>query len=375
MRSIRVLPLFGLLLSCGQTADVRPPDGAGADRFITLPEIRLEETDSVFIGRPGGFAISPAGRVAVGDGMVQRVLLFDAAGRRTGIIGRRGSGPGEFQSTGLLTFLTDTTLVVSDIAQARLSLFSVKDSITFLRQIIVQGTPSVIQRKDPATVVFGLYDDTQPIPTMLAEWQVAEDSIRQFLPVPREMLATRVVRWSLPDAMVVPIGPDFLVAFTGVPYVVRYAGVTWLPLDTLWTPAIRRRGFPPDLDDRLAQNGTNLEASYLIFSVLQGIGVLSDGNLAVVHFDLTARGNKPFNESAWLSILSVRDRMACVDAPLPVIEDSFARITFRGDTLVMIDQRVEDSGEAATIVRRYVVNAEGCDWLPADGTLPTFRSP
>jgi hypothetical protein len=62
-------------------------------------QLALEETDSAYIGsifRENQISFSPKGRIAVGDVMTSRVLIFDADGTVDTVLGREGEGPGEF---------------------------------------------------------------------------------------------------------------------------------------------------------------------------------------------------------------------------------------------------------------------------------------
>jgi hypothetical protein len=71
-----------------------------------------------------------------------QLRLYDAAGRRVAAVGRRGSGPGEFQAMGPMSWKADT-LVVFDVRQRRLTYITPSGA---LRR--VTGLPAAVNQ-DP----------------------------------------------------------------------------------------------------------------------------------------------------------------------------------------------------------------------------------
>jgi hypothetical protein len=72
----------------------------------------------------GRTAFLGGGRIAVDDYDGKRVLVFDSTGHLTRIIGRGGSGPGEFQTPTLVQTFAADSLLVWDAALRRLSFLS-----------------------------------------------------------------------------------------------------------------------------------------------------------------------------------------------------------------------------------------------------------
>lgn len=68
-------------------------------------------------------AIGPAGTVAIGDSRAAAVLLFDSDGALIGSVGRRGSGPGEFNGIAAVGFAADSSVWASDPALTRITVF------------------------------------------------------------------------------------------------------------------------------------------------------------------------------------------------------------------------------------------------------------
>ena len=68
----------------------------------------------------------------------------------------------------------------------------------------------------------------------------------------------------------------------------------------------------------------------------------------------------------WLRILSPDLTRACVDAEVSSPGTDRARLTLRGDTLYVLDQVIAAPalGSIRSVIRRYHLSSEGCDWLP-----------
>lgn len=73
------------------------------------------------LSQPSTIAIDPAGRVYVADRKPPVVKVFDSSGALVRVIGREGSGPGEFRVTFIA--VRGSTLVVHDPMQSRTSVF------------------------------------------------------------------------------------------------------------------------------------------------------------------------------------------------------------------------------------------------------------
>jgi len=86
------------------------------------PEFRLS-AETHTLSALGGVSVGPGGILAVSQGQDRQVRLFSATGVPVATLGRRGSGPGEFQAVST-TFWRGDTLWVVDSRLNRLSAFS-----------------------------------------------------------------------------------------------------------------------------------------------------------------------------------------------------------------------------------------------------------
>ena len=76
---------------------------------------------------PNRCAVNEEGNIYIGDYQDSSIKVFDPQGKYLKTIGRKGNGPGEFQSIGELSFLPDGRYLVLDWEQNRISFFSADD--------------------------------------------------------------------------------------------------------------------------------------------------------------------------------------------------------------------------------------------------------
>ena len=357
------------LLGCGA-----PRDPGGAPRLVARDTTVLEEPDSSFIAEPGlGFAVDSAGNFYVTDPFQVRLTKYDAHGSLVRVIARRGPGPGEFRSFQPFTWVSDSILV-----QASGRGFKAFNNSTgrYLGEIGFGRAWS----SAPALDGDRLYI---PLTTLTDTTGAAIVDRREFLRrlttsdsatvapthigFPPEYLAYRALRsWTYNS--VVAWDDSVMFGYAGVPYLVVYdtAGTS---TDTLWVPAIRRRGFP---DGWLHpyQEGRPLTTAELVASIsyLNGIWRSSHGDFILWYQEnwMNPEGtNPPLFGKAWVSVLRRDLRSACVDAPVAVPGTEWPVLAFHDDMILSLDQRIHaDSTSASTVIAAFSVDTTACTWLP-----------
>lgn len=95
-----------------------------AGRWTLEEDLRIGSVDDpeYALTDVGDVRVGPDGAMYVWQQMAHGLVVFDAAGRRRGLIGGRGAGPGEFLGRAEWTWKTDT-LAGFDLDQQRYSLF------------------------------------------------------------------------------------------------------------------------------------------------------------------------------------------------------------------------------------------------------------
>ena len=102
-----------------------PP--AWGTRIVLTPEFVIGQVDGppeVAFGSIELLAATRAGEFVLFDGADIQLRRYDRAGRFLGTIGRKGSGPGEYQRLQGLAWLGDSLLAAYDPANARITLFA-----------------------------------------------------------------------------------------------------------------------------------------------------------------------------------------------------------------------------------------------------------
>ncbi len=318
----------------------------------------LQETDSLFLSSPGDFGFEPAdGSFYVTDAFAGRVLHIDRAGRIVRTFGRKGSGPGEFEQINLMFSRGDELFV----NEGRRSTFHVFDRRSGelrggSRHEGILRDVRVVEN----TAWLGFQNSTRG--TAVGRWDLASDSMRYMVPLPREYRESQPLAGIYSSVLVVPWSDTLLVGYAGLDelYVATQEGRS---VDTVGLPVRARRGVPDDIVKRMPK----LEWPEMIAaaSALFGLARLSDGRFAAVHLDQVVSGNS-FSADGFVSVLSADRRTACVDGTLPLSKDTSPRVLFRGDTLFVLQQRLTTSERAETSISGYLLNTDGCRWLPVD---------
>lgn len=161
--------------ACGRGGDARSSsvvrDSAGV-RIIesTAPALdsasawRVADTPSVVIGVEDGppeYLLDNVkaavrlddGRIAVANGGTGEIRLYAAAGKHAVTLGRRGSGPGEFEGLDRLWTVGGDTLIAYDAIQRRFTVFAPDGRVTATHPLpVVEGRPG-------ATLLLGRFAD------------------------------------------------------------------------------------------------------------------------------------------------------------------------------------------------------------------------
>ena len=116
---------------------------SGAIKFV--PALTIDETalpKDVFLQRPSDIACDPQGNVYVVDMRACQIHKFDASGKFLKTIGRRGQGPGEFNSPSQIAAAKDR-LLVYDSSNRRLGCLTVEGAFIKSKTIMTptEGRP------------------------------------------------------------------------------------------------------------------------------------------------------------------------------------------------------------------------------------------
>ena len=377
-RQLPTMPLIlGLLVAFSNGAAAQNP---GPD-LILRDSLVLEETEEQYIGNPLALFVAPDGSLLVSDGFAETVLRYDATGRLTGHLGRRGGGPGEFQHLGGVGFVAESFAGFLD-ETGRLELFepmtgahhgSVRvdvnnrpSSFAFLGDSLwFAGNNRVSSASHGVIPVADLVAATgakgQAPPIVLD---------RGTVPVPyREQHA---LAGSLSIAFLSAGELDVVLGFTGSPFLIRIAhegAVT----DTVWIGKRLRRG-EPDEDELLEvmrgkQPGSQEDLRSWMFdffagaSLVRGLSRDGAGNVYTLHQDSDRDEDGTMTGVRLYAAVSRFDGdRGCGDTLIPTSDVGVPIPFLQGSTLWILDRRLRAGAATsiATIVRRFTIDADRC---------------
>ncbi|GEM_PF-530084 len=363
-------------LGCGSRGGGQHPGTVSGPTLTLIDSVKVQESDSIYIGRPYTPAIDPYdGTVYVPDFFSNRVYRFGRDGQLLRTYGRPGQGPGEFRSAEMTFVLDDSTLVVDDPGQERLEFFD-RHTGDFRRERdlpLAPGTSAPVVTPDG----IWMHAVSDGMRVGMAVWHPTRDTVTALGPLPGPYRASLdhppSIFAQFFDVGGVVMRPDDTV-------VNGWSGLNWLyvhgldgaVLDSVRVPAVRRRDVPPNLEKRMDSGDMGDRERYESGSGLLRMAALPGGGLVIVYHDLHILRLHPlpptFYSTVWVSVVSPDLEEACVDARLPVSRDAESVEAFRGDTLFQFDRRIVGKKTARprlqTWLRTFLVGTRGCDWLP-----------
>ena len=126
-RIISIALMLATSFALAQGGEVRKiGEPSSTSPHLVLTEVlRLGSADdaSDAFGRAMDVAFGASGRIFVADDLNHRIAVFEADGRFRQFLGRKGRGPGEFESPWRVTTDIADSVFVWDIAQARILVF------------------------------------------------------------------------------------------------------------------------------------------------------------------------------------------------------------------------------------------------------------
>jgi len=364
----------GLLLcvSCSTESGGSARRSATGPGLLPTDSVLLDETDRFYIGNP--FSLVPDttdGSFLISDFFEDRILRYDRDGRLLQTYGRPGPGPGEFLDLGAAFTLNDTIVVGSDDERKLLQLFSRTDG-TYLHALRYQGRLGV----DTYTVVDGaVVFPSREIAglTSVAIWRYPHDHIDYVVPLPDEYVRSAI----RPDGYVgrfaafrargsVVAWPDTIMSAMGGLNEIFLSTWDGQVVDTVDPPAVRRRGVPDDIQQRLDSYEFRGNA-HEISSGLEGLYRLSDGATVVFHHDATLKGEPPhgiITADIYLTVIAPDRKSACVDSLVPHFKALRPIHTVVRDTIFLLDRRLNEREDGLeSWVRMYRIDTSGCTWL------------
>ncbi len=368
-----------LIPGCGSESGERVAADAAGPTLTPVDSILLPEGDTLYIGNPYALVVDPLdGSFYISDIFSSRVLRFRRDGSLMLVYGRPGEGPGEFRGGPRAPMLIDdSTVAAQTTGSRRVNVFDRNSGET--RRVVafpaLAGiTPPVVIGQDVWMTDFEIRRETS-----LTRWRPATDEFTSMGGLPREYVASvGSDNWSY--ANLFRIGSlayadgRFLQGWSGLDemFVLNLRGEV---LDTVDIPVARRKGVPADLRERIDIEHIPFREQLEESSRLRQLFPRPGGGFLFTHHDQTALKMEPMpvlTAKTWVGILSPDFEKACVDASVPQDFEIRPMETFRGDTLFVLDRRIEDSEKLQTWILMYLVSDERCDWLSTEPERHTY---
>ncbi|MCY4399131.1 MAG: hypothetical protein OXE96_07325 [Gemmatimonadetes bacterium] len=359
-----------LIQACGPETGERASADAVGPALVPIDSILLPEADTLYIGNPYGLVVDPFdGSFYISDIFSGRLLRFRRDGRLMLVYGRPGEGPGEFRGGPRVPMVLDDSTVAAQTTQSRR--VNVFDRNTGKTSRVV-NFPALAGITPPVVIGQQVWGTDFEIRrgTSLTRWHPSTGEFSSMGGLPEEYVASLSSdNWSY--ASLFRIGSlayadgRFVQGWSGLDemFVLNLRGEV---VDTANIPVARRNGVPADLRERIDIERIPFRERLEGSSRLRQLFPRPGGGFVFTHHDQTALKMEPMpvlTAKMWVGILSADLEKACVDAPVPRDFEIRPMETFRGDTLFVLDRRIDDSEKLQTWILIYLVSDRGCDWL------------
>jgi hypothetical protein len=318
-----------------------------ADALMLVDSLVIVETATDFVARPTHLSTYGTRGLFITDAFARNVIHVRVNGQVAGGIGRRGRGPGEFEAPSTVLVAHDSLLYVAD--QVRGGVI-VRDLASGQERELLRmegNRPTMTIVGD--TIYAGTVNATRG--TSLARWSTSGGPVRYFGTLPAAFLRSPFNRFV--QNVSLAAWRDTLAYVVGLSEVVYIATTDGVVRDSVVVPRGSRRGVPNEARQATMREPKDIASGS---SLPWALGSLSDGRLVVVFADGEMRGPNTLGGRLYVSVLGRGRGASCTDIPLPGDGHELPRITFDGDRMLVLEQRVV-GGRPLNVLRRYAFPA------------------
>ena len=336
---------------------------ASGQRAVLRPiaTLTLDGPADVPLAQPVGLSIDDTGRILVIDGRVPRGLLYQPDGRYVLTLGTKGNGPGEFTDAFLgVPFPNGQFGIVADARPPGLFLFD-GTSGKFVRKLTLTlaSLPTAALLDGNRTLLLGSISFANRASILRVDLETGRES--WIGPLPDVFQPGGPIAGIFHGVYPVKLSPDrLLIGYEPLGELLDVR-ISSGQHSTVSIPVERRRGQPDDLAKRLRDA---MRASYghvfaqtsdLRFAV--SVGPLQ---VLVVYADLTS-DMPPVPGAAYMTVLDLGSRRACVDVPVPMERETLPVFTWHDGKLGILQQVIVGT-EAQTRLTWYGLDLSACRW-------------
>jgi len=248
----------------------------------------------------------------------------------------------------------DSTLAVADLSRAIFQLFDLRTG-DFRGSLSCEGIGSSVSYQDS---VIWLGAMSLGRKTSVAALRAGADSLEYLIPLPPEYLRMPWLAGTFPGSRVAAWRDTLLVGMTASD-VLRVFSADGRLVDSVVVPVRIRRGVPPDIERQFERHHRTQRDWVRLTSALLGLFRQSNGAFVLVHADYDIVG--PLTTADLFVTTLTPDRQhACVDTQLPVSGDAAPLVTFRADTLYVMDRQVVSDTAVETRITAYGIDGSRC---------------
>ncbi|MEO7362384.1 MAG: hypothetical protein ABI120_18780 [Gemmatimonadaceae bacterium] len=351
-RALWIALLMALLVNGGAATSV------GAQKVLRpLDSVVVKETETMMLSKLGSITIGARGQVFVSDIGEGRVLQIAPTGLIVGQFGKRGNGPGEMMAPSSSAIIGDSLFVLD---RKRISVFNISTR-TFVRSFnVTVGSFAQIGSVGNQLIALDINFKAFTPVTLLSPGGVA---------IGREGALPAYVREN-PKLAGVPGQYGFAVRGTDAWFTSSFSqslfrwkrGATAIA-EELKLPVVRRRGVVEDKYLQMLRDPSKAPELVYDFSFPQLLQFISPDIVALITLDPTLEKGVFFG-THYLTLVDVRTKRICPDILAPIPTDPMPRLGITGDTLVVLEQGSDRSGELVNSLRRFKIDPKQCAWKP-----------
>lgn len=345
-----------IMLSIGCAASAAPQS------LRPIDSVRVLESDSSLIARVGAVALGGGGRTYLSDSRESHVLEIARDGRILRTFGRHGEGPGEFDVASSIDVSGDTLLTVMAFGQHRASFFDLRSG-HFIRSFYL--TLNVGFAQDVHVVHGKLYvmvlEPDSGGGTVMVSFSPAGARIGAQGVVPPLLQSHPLLRFGFSDSAFAIVDGDVYATFE-LSQKLYHWKLGARSAEALAVPAQHRKGVRTSLFEELLRDPSLAPKIGDDRSIPMGLYAMGEARVVLLTIDGTFN-HGTFVGRYYASVIDVPGKRACVDIPVDAPDDPTPRLAAAGDTLVVVQQAADRSGQWTTAIRRFRIDTSGCRWV------------
>lgn len=326
----------------------------------SIAAVVLVEPEGDPIARASGLLHASDGSWYIADNGADQATRYAADGRFVHIVGRKGQGPGEFESPTRMARLGGDSIAVLDAMAQRIVRFAGDQPAgavalpSYPYDIEVSGATGWIASINLASR------------TTLLQWDRARGALTPLGSAPAKFVEGGPLNGIFSSGQVVVWPDSVLTLIDGYPWA-RMVRATGEVSDSFMVPARLRRGTPVNLAERLAK-AKDFPEMFASASFVTGAADVGAGWIALTHMDLDydIQARHSVNPRGYLTLVNRASHAACVELPLADSLDAQPVVAFGRDTLYLLDRRINDSGGLTTTITSYRLHPDAC---PAEAVM------